>query len=480
MGLLDRVSRHMRGERAWPVGGVATPPGVDYWGHQDERFAGGEEYGDYVATSAHVYAAVSLRARLMSSLELRLYAGRGAKKQQIEKGPVYDLLQRVNPHWTLRRLIRMDEMAMGIWGESFWAVERDSSGTPSEIWWLKADRVRPVVHETKYISEFIYEPVYGGQPVRFRPDEIVWFRYPNPNDEFSPLSPLAAARLAADTASSMMRANAKLFENGLLAGGVVVPATDKATFTAEQARDLERDLARRFKGVDNAHRWAVLRYEAQLKGLSVTPQDAQFVEGLDLTLRDVGNAYGIPTPLLNDAKYATLSNAREYQQILWAHALVPDADLRADEITEQLLPMFGSQFGYRSTTHVAWNYESVPALQEAESDIWGRDRQAMEAGAMTINEWRAKKGMPAVPWGDVWWAPANKFAVSDEESVPAQESAEGPAQELTEEPSEDEQEPPVEEPEPGENEGEDDEEPLDIERAWNQVLAAFNEIGSPR
>lgn len=523
MGILDRINAQMRGERAWPVGSGVVWPGHEYLGHDDDRFSP-EEYGSYIATSSDVHAAITLRARLMSGLDLRLFAGRGAKKALIDRGPVVDLLRHVNPFWTTRRLIYMDELSMGLWGKSYWAIERGPDGMPHEIWWMKPSQVRPEVDAEKYITGFWYEPITSSKPIWFAADEVVWFRYPNPLDEFSPLSPLAAARLAADTGGAMMKANRNLFSQGLMSGGLVVPATDKVTFSPEQAKDLERDLARRMSGVDNAHRWAVLRYEAQFKGLNVTPQDAQYVEGMNLTLRQVANAYGIPTPLLNDMQYATLSNAREYQQILWAHALVPDADLRASEIEEQLLPMFGAQRGHRSVDHVAWDYESVPALQEARGEVWSRDRQAMEAGALTINEWRERNGLPPVDWGSVWWAPANKFAVDGEESAPGASDGDGSAdsgqeardlatrvtaagvlirsgfkpepallavgldpiehlgllpvtlrEPVDEDATEDAQDPPVEDEAP---DVEDDPvEPEVDERAWRQVLASFNSNG---
>jgi len=38
------------------------------------------------------------------------------------------------------------------------------------------------------------EPQYGGDPVRFEPHEVLWFRYPNPIDEFSALSPAGGGK----------------------------------------------------------------------------------------------------------------------------------------------------------------------------------------------------------------------------------------------------------------------------------------------
>lgn len=380
-------------------------------GHDDELFSP-ESYGDYLATSNEIFSAAQLRARLMSSVDLKLYDRDGPEKREIVTGPEYDLLRRVNPFWTRRRLARMDELSMCVWGETFWALEPGPAGTPGEIWWMKPSRVKPVPHESGYLSGFLYYPAAGGQPIPFRADEVVWFRYPNPLDEFSAMSPLAAARLAADTAAAMMKSNNALFKQGLQMGGVVVPANDKVSFSDEQAEDLAKMLDKRFKGVDKAHRWAVLRFEAQFQKMQVTQRDAEFVEGLNLTLRQVANAYGIPVPFMNDLSHATLANAREYEQVLWTHALVPDAKLRAEEIVEQFLPRFRTR-----TTWAEFDFSQVAALQESETEQWSREAEQIRVGGITINEWRKRHGMGEVAWGNVWHAPVNTQPVKDEHGV---------------------------------------------------------------
>lgn len=410
MGMLDEVRlarrRMLRQERAWPVGqGELLGPDA-ILGHDQSEFSP-ESYGEYAATSNEVYSAASLRARLMSGLSLNLFQGRGAEKSAANDSPAAKLLRYVNPFWTWPRLARMDELSMCTWGQSFWAIERDSGGIPKEIWWVKPSRMRPVPHESGYLEGFLYQSV-SGQQIPFRPDEVVWFRYPNLNDEFSPLSPLSAARLAADTAHAMMTSNNNLFKNGMQVGGLIVPATDKVSFSPEQAEDLSKQLEKRLKGVDKAHRWAVLRYEAQFKQMNITPKDAEFIMGINLTLRQVCNAYGIPSPLLNDLEHATLANVRDLMRGFWENTLVSDANLRAAEIEEQFLPMFRRQ---RGADHVAYDFSSVPSLQESSSESWARERQAIEVGALTINEWRESKGMPPVEWGNVYWAQVNRTPV---------------------------------------------------------------------
>ena len=424
MGLLERMARlHQEPARSWPVG-ESTARFDGGRGHDDGRFSP-ERYGDYLATSNDIYSVASLRARHMGRLQPLLFDGDGPDRVTVTAGPTRDLLNKVNDFWTFQRLVRMDELCMCVWGESYWAVQRDGRGQPVEIWWMKPTQVRPVVHDRDYLAGYTYQPITGGKPIRFDVDEVIWFRYPNPIDEFSPLSPLAAARLAADTSASMMRSNKVMFDQGMQLAGTITPPSDggrAVTFSPDQARELEEDLSNRFAGVGKAHRWAVLRFDAKVNPFGVSQKDAEFIAGLGLTFRQVCRAYGINPALLGDNEHATLANAREFELQLWQDALQPDADFRAAEIREQFLPMFRG-----GPDHFEWDYSKIPALQEAESAVWEREGAQLERGALTINEWRKSKGLAEVPWGDVWWAPVNKAPIADDQVNPTNEPPVRPA-----------------------------------------------------
>lgn len=410
MGLLDRVQAARQGERAWPVGQGVVLMGDQYFGHDQSEFAP-EEYGDYIATSNDVYSVVQSRARLLSGLRLKFYSGSGSNKTEADESPAAKLYRYVNPFWTAERLERMDEIAMGLWGQTAWAIEPGAGGQPDQIWWLKPSRLKPVPHETGYLKNFVYEAV-TGDVIEFQPDEVCWFRYPNPLDEFSPLSPLAAVRLAADTSSAMMKSNRNLFEQGLQMGGIIAPDTGNVMFSKPQAEDLERLLDRRFKGVDKAHRWGVLRFEAKFQQMSISPKDAEFLGGLDMTFRQVCRAYGMQAALQGDLEHATLSNATVFERLEWSRTLKPDADLRASEVREQYLPRFKA-----GPDWCEYDFTTVPALQESESERWVREAQALDRGAITINEWRKSKGMPDVAWGDRPYMPVNKAPLNEDGSL---------------------------------------------------------------
>ena len=410
MGLLERVAAQRDPQAAFPVGAGVVDPWDRANGHDDSMFSP-EEYGNYIVTSNEVYSAIDLRSRLMAGRRLQLLKGSAPDLVEQTSGPLFDLLRHVNPFWTWNRLMRATEQCMGLWGEAYWVLE--GGRRPSEIWWVKPSRMTPVPHESGYLAGYLYKPATGGPDIPFSVDEVIWFRYPNPIDEFSALAPVAAARLAADVASAGMKSNRKLFDQGLQLGGMIAPATGKATFSEDQAKDLEKALDRRWSGVDKAHKWAVLRFEAQFRGLDVTPKDAEFVDAMNLSARHVWRALGVPSPLLNDGEFATLANLQVYQTVLWEHTLVPEGDFLSAEIEEQLLPRYKGQADL-----LRFNYDDVPALQEAHTKTWDRERGQLVVGAITINEWRKKYGMPPVPWGDQPWMPVNTQKLTPEGDLP--------------------------------------------------------------
>ena len=317
------------------VGGVAVDESAVHWGLDNSNYQP-PEYRDYTAISNGVYACVNVRASNLAGLPLRIYTVDGnGDRNEVTKGPLIALLHKVNPYWTLARLLDMTEQSMGVWGECFWALDGIRRGQPSEIWWLPADCVKVHPHKTEYISHFTYEPPKSGVRIRLERDDVVWFRYRNQANDFQGLSPLAAARIAADTASAAMHSNFNIFRNGMGAAGFITPDGDKQ-LTKDQVTDLAEMMDRRFRGVDKAHRMGVLSMPVSFKQVSMTPKDAEFLGALNWSLEDIARAYHVPIDKIGGKR--TYQNVEESELVFWNDCLVPEARMIASEITEQLLP----------------------------------------------------------------------------------------------------------------------------------------------
>lgn len=388
------ISRYMDNLKRSFVTGQGVSPYqsmVSYSAGSDDSWSP-SKYGDYIATSSDIYIAANYRAKTLSSVPLRLYKGVGPNRKEVESGTLYEILQKVNPYWTARRLLQMSELSLCLWGSAFWFMERgvNGRGEPREIWWARPDKVKVIPHPTDYISHFEYDNGTGN-PIVFRREETVWLRYPNPVDEYSGLSPLAAARVAADTSTNAMRSNSMMFNNGLQLAGFVSPKAGEQ-WTQEQAEQIEDSLKRRFQGANKAHRWAVLKRETQFQPLSISAKDAEYLGALEWSFETVCRVYGLSPDLLGGK--TTFSNSAEARLALWEDTMKPECGFFADELTEQLLPLFPGQADVAE-----FDLSDVSALKEDADARHARAREDFHAGLLTYDMAREKIGEDPLPNG---------------------------------------------------------------------------------
>jgi HK97 family phage portal protein len=415
----QRVKIAFTTARAWKAGAGVVDPFERYYGHDDSKYTP-SELGDYLTTSNAIYTCATIRADALALLEFKAIRLANGKPEEVKEGPEIRLLHKVNDFWTMNRLLAMTELSLCLWGKCFWAVERGANGKgePREIWWMKPDRVSVITDAVDYIKGYAYTPINGAEAIAFLPGEVIWLRYPNPLDEFGSLSPMTTVRLPADVGTSAAKSNKHIFDNGLQMGGVVTPKAG-STLTPDQAKEIELQLEKRFKGVDKFHRWGVLRFEAEMKPMGINPHDAEFLGALAWTLEEACRAFKVPLDMVGGQR--TYENVKASDRALWMRAMVPESIFLASELTEQFLPMFKNT----AVELIEPGYRHVLAMQDDEGEQWTREYQQIQQGAITINEWRGSKGMDKVAWGDAWWAPLMVAPIKDETPL-AQKTALAP------------------------------------------------------
>lgn len=392
-------------KRAFVPGPGVLDESVSYYGVTND-YPTGDDKLKQVANNAHVYVCNRLRATLLTSVPLKLYTlGSEGTKDVITKGAAYELLQKVNPYWTARRLFEMTELSLGYWGQAFWLLERDGEGPPSEIWWARPDRVKVLPDKQNYVRGFIYEPINASKPLFYKPSEVIWFRYPNPFNEFMGMSPIEAAALSALTTDAAARSNYRMFKNGIQLGGMILPK-EGSNLSDTQAKQLEKSFDIRFKGEDKAHRWAVLRFDARFQPLALSPKDAEYLNMMKWGLEEIARVYGIPQELVGGQK--TYENVNAAERVIWTNTIRPECTFLSDEITEQLLPMFPDA----KNAVAEFDLTGVEVLHESEAAKWTREKEQIEKGVITINDWCKDKGLDPKLWGDDWWIPNTMTPIS--------------------------------------------------------------------
>jgi len=349
------------------------------------------EYGEYYATSVPVYSAIRLRADALTRAPAIVYrTAPGGPRTRVEHDhPAQLILERVNRWYTSSDLWQATEIYLNLWGSAFWAIERDEHGR-REIWPLRPDRVNIVPDRQRHIRGFVYNGRNGQ--VAYTPDEIIWFRYFNPLEEYAGLSPIAPVRMSADMAKDSLRFNRNFLRNSAQPDFVLL--TDE-TMTDNEVEEFYRRWEARFRGPSQAHRPAVASFVRDIKTLGISHREMDFIQGLRWSLEEVSRTYGVPKPLLSDLERATFSNVNAAERFFWRNTMVPEMGFIANQITRNLFPALGYP-----GLELEFDLTAIEALSEDESTRVSREVQLLDRGVLTINEVRRSRNLADVPWGD--------------------------------------------------------------------------------
>ncbi len=384
-----------------PAKARASPIGQALVGSERERAFSEESwsptvYGQYYATSVPIYSAVKQRADAVTRPTL-VVATRDAdgKPVLLPKHPLQTLLDKANDFWAQDDVLRATSTYLDLWGVAFWVLEKAGPGAvPTEIWPVRPDKMKLMASTDRYVAGFEYRD--RGKRVPLRTDEVVWFRYFNPLDEWAGFSPVAPVRLSADMGIEALRHNRESFRNRLpidqLAFEIPGPIAD------QELADFQARLQKRYGGVSKSGLPLVLTDGAKAQILGFTPKDLEHLETMRWTVEDVSAVYGVPAIMLGDLSHSTYANIDAAERIFWRN-IATHCHFLAAEIMEMLAPQFGQNL------EVEFDLSQIEALQPNIGDVEMRLRENVKAGLMTPNEARQKMSLPAVTEGDVLYVP---------------------------------------------------------------------------
>jgi HK97 family phage portal protein len=388
------------------------------------------KYAEFMTKSVPAYRAVHLRAQAIRSAPLNAVITNDNDTRSTIAPPTHPLqtlIEHPNPWWTMGDILYSTEMNLALQGSAFWFRETSSDprngtgGRTTALWPLRPDRVKIVPGKQEgddYIKGFIY--TVNGKDVPLLPEEVVWFRYVNPLDEYAGLSPVAPGRLTLEMGQEAVRFNHSFFKNSAMPQDLIFVSNHP--LTDDVVEDFYRRLERRFKGSANAHRpmiWDITG-GAKPERVGLTQQDMQFMDSLNYTVEDAARVWGVPPPLMMSQKMSTYNNVREARIQFYTGTVAHEWEFIEDEINHLFVPQV---MGPRAT-NIALEFDKseVFPLQEAMAEFDERDMEKIKLGTLTINEFRAIRNMEPVDWGDVYWADWKLVPVSSPEDVAAAES----------------------------------------------------------
>jgi len=283
---------------------------AEFSGFDDPRFLEFLRGGGSAMTEAgiSVNAKVALRnttvIRCVSLISfsigmLPLHLIEKASKAKAVDHHVYRILHRKPNAWqtafefrTLMQQRALGASGDGTRGDAFALIVR-SGNRILQLVPLATSRVK-VRQRTDWALEYVYNRPDGGTVVLPQHD-VFHLRYGLSEDGISGISLVKQAAEAIALSAQLEKASARLFRNGLLAGGLMAV---KNRLSDEAYNRLKAQMAER-RGTDSAGEWIIGEEGMEAKPFSQSGRDSQHTEQRKHQVEDTARPFGVPRPLLN-------------------------------------------------------------------------------------------------------------------------------------------------------------------------------------
>lgn len=260
-----------------------------------------------------VYACVRILAEAVASLPLHVYEYQddGGKKL-VHDHPLYYLLHdEPNPEMTsfVFRETLMSHLL--IWGNAYAQIIRDGAGRVLGLYPLLPDKM-DVQRDDRGNIYYVYSRNSDENPmfkeygdIRLKAEEVLHI----PGLGFDGLigySPIAMAKNAVGMTLACEEYGASFFENGANPGGVLEhPGVLK---DPSKVRESWNSV---YRGVNNAHKIAVLEEGMKYQQIGIPPEEAQFLETRKFQINEIARLYRIPPHMVGDLDKSSFSNIEQ-------------------------------------------------------------------------------------------------------------------------------------------------------------------------
>ena len=260
-----------------------------------------------------VYACVRILAEAVASLPLHVYEYQddGGKKL-VHDHPLYYLLHdEPNPEMTsfVFRETLMSHLL--ICGNAYAQIIRDGAGRVLGLYPLLPDKM-DVQRDDRGNIYYVYSRNSDENPmfkeygdIRLKAEDV--FHIPGLGfDGLIGYSPIAMAKNAVGMTLACEEYGASFFANGANPGGVLEhPGVLK---DPSKVRESWNSV---YRGVNNAHKIAVLEEGMKYQQIGIPPEEAQFLETRKFQINEIARLYRIPPHMVGDLDKSSFSNIEQ-------------------------------------------------------------------------------------------------------------------------------------------------------------------------
>jgi len=286
-------------------------------------------------------------------------------------------------------------------------MAKDGLGIPRELYFRQPDRMTPKV-KNGIIDHYVY--LEGGREIIYPREDILFFRYPNPTDQFRGASPVQRKAYAYDTDKYNMIYQMNMFKNGVHLKQVL--QADKM-IPPDQVKKILELFNQTYGGMDKVGKTGALIGGMKLETVGVSNKDMEFMLLANWTMRQLASAYHTPPQKLSHPEQTNLANMQALD-VSWNRECILPRLVRIAEIFNTFMMLLYKEKGLYCKFDNPVPADDEFLLKKRESNL--------KNFVINVNEARVEDGLDEVSWGKVPLVPMNIMPLgSDGGSLPPKE-----------------------------------------------------------
>jgi HK97 family phage portal protein len=336
-----------------------------------------------------VFGAVRVISETIASLPWEVKQDAGDSTRSASAHPINKLIHHPNGMMTDFNFREVCQAHLCLHGNAFIAIRRNEAGQPVKLIPVHPDRVEVKV----YKDEKFYTIDQGKET--FDDTEMIHILGLS-FDGIIGKSVIEAARESIGLGLAADQFGGSFFGNGANVSAIL---THPGRLSDEAYKRLMASWARRYSGLDNAHKTAILEEGMNLQKVSISPQESQFLETRKFGVEDIARFFRIPLAYLGSLENSsTRANIEEQGIQFQRNTVLPWVKRWEAEFNRKLFPGQENYF-------IRMNMDGL--LRGDISSRYSSYAVARQWGWLSVNDIRKHESLEPIDGGDVYLQPLN-------------------------------------------------------------------------
>mgnify|MGYP000639576811 FL=1 len=336
-----------------------------------------------------VFGAVRVISETIASLPWEVKQDAGDSTRSASAHPINKLIHHPNGMMTDFNFREVCQAHLCLHGNAFIAIRRNEAGQPVKLIPVHPDRVEVKV----YKDEKFYNIDQGKET--FDDTEMIHILGLS-FDGIIGKSVIEAARESIGLGLAADQFGGSFFGNGANVSAIL---THPGRLSDEAYKRLMASWARRYSGMDNSHKTAILEEGMNLQKVSISPQESQFLETRKFGVEDIARFFRIPLAYLGSLENSsTRANIEEQGIQFQRNTVLPWVKRWEAEFNRKLFPGQEDYF-------IRMNMDGL--LRGDISSRYSSYAVARQWGWLSVNDIRKHESLEPIDGGDVYLQPMN-------------------------------------------------------------------------